>query len=114
MPHTTADSKLLLKACVNEFCIPPISDGLVLGKKSPIGCIAIRRALELLMVPPFERIEIDDDIISDILVRESVLRRISRECLIEFVRNRIKPMMGPEEILHIELTVDMLIEDDGS
>jgi hypothetical protein len=109
----SANSKPLLKARVKEFSIPPISDGLVLGKDSPIGCVAIRRSLELLMVTPFEHIEVGDadDVVGDILVRQSLLRRISRERLVEFVLHRIKPMMGPEEILHLELTVEVLIED---
>jgi len=103
--------KSLLKARVREFSIPPINDGLVLGKDAPIGCLAIRRALELLMVIPFEHIELGDEIISDILVRQSLLRRIQKERLVEFVLHRIKPLMGPEEILHLEMTVEVLIED---
>lgn len=104
----------LLKARIKEFTIPPISDGLVLGKNSPIGCVAIRRALELLMVTPFEHIELGDadDVVGDILVRQTLLRRISKERLAEFVLHRVKPLMGPEEILHLELTVEVLVEDD--
>ncbi len=105
--------KPLIKARVREFIIPPINDGLVLGKDAPIGCLAIRRALELLMVPSFEQVAIDDDVISDILVRASLLRRVTKDRLVEFVLKRIKPLMGPEEVLHLELSVEVLLEDDA-
>lgn len=83
---------------------------LVLGKEAPIGCIAMRRSLELLVKTPFEHIEIkDDDVISDILVRNPVLRRINREELIAFVLDQVKPLLGPEEVLHVEIDVNIFI-----
>ena len=78
-----------------------------MGKNSPIGCIAMHRALYLLIKTPFEHIEVDDDVIGDILVRQSILRRVSREQLISFVLNHTKPLLGPEEVLHVELKIDL-------
>jgi hypothetical protein len=75
-----------ITASVEEYTIPPIQDMLVLGKNAPIGCVAMRRALGLLIKVPFEHIEIeDDDTISDILVRQPVLRRVGQEKLISYV-----------------------------
>lgn len=99
---------------MREFTIPLISDGLVLGRQAPIGSVAFGKALELLIVSPFERIEVEDDVIGDILVRKSLLRRMPRESLLEFVLQRIKPLMGPEEILHLDLTAEILIEEESS
>ncbi|MBI3989574.1 MAG: hypothetical protein HY347_08150 [candidate division NC10 bacterium] len=104
--------KHILKARVREFVIPPIRDGLILGKHSPIGCVAIRKALELLGSSPFVRFELEDEVISDIVVRQAILRRIPKESLIAFVLNRIKPLIGPEEILHLELEVEVLLEEE--
>lgn len=103
----------ILKARVQEFGIPPIRDGLVLGKASPIGCVAIRKALELLGDGRFAHIEIKDEVVSDIIVRQALLRRIPRERLISFVLHRIKPLMGPEEILHLELDAEVLLEEES-
>jgi hypothetical protein len=80
---------------------------LVLGKESPIGCIAMRRAIELLVKAPFEHIEFDDDVISDILVRQSLLKRISKEALIDFVLIQVKPLMSADEILHAEMDISV-------
>lgn len=104
--------KYVVKAQVREFAIPPVRDGLVLGLESPIGCVAMRRALELLIATPFEHIEIDDDVIRDILVRQALLRRIPKNKLVEFVLRRIKPLMGIDEILYLDLNAEIHIEDE--
>ncbi|MBE0436433.1 MAG: hypothetical protein IBX56_11590 [Methylomicrobium sp.] len=102
--------KIHISARIKEYAVPPIKDMLVLGKEAPIGCIAMRRALELLVKTPFEHIEIeDDDVISDILVRKPVLKRIAKEELIAFVLDQVKPLLGPEEVLHVEIDVNIFL-----
>jgi hypothetical protein len=100
-----------LRARVREFRIPPIHEGLVLGRQAPIGSTAISKALKLLMAYPFVHIQIEDDVVGDILVREAILRRLPKERLIEFVLNRIKPLMGPDEIIHLDLETELYLED---
>jgi hypothetical protein len=100
-----------ISAEVMEYAIPPIRDMLVLGRNATVGCIALRRALELLIKSPYEHIEIaGDDVLSDILVRSALLRRVPREELIRFVLKDIRPMMGSDEILHVTLEVKVLIQ----
>jgi hypothetical protein len=53
-----------------------------------------------------------DDVVGSILVRTSVLRRITREKLVDFVMRRIKPLMSAEEILHLDLQIEVELEDD--
>jgi hypothetical protein len=102
-----------IKVRIKEFGIPPIHDGLVLGKNSPIGCAALRKAIDLLVDSPFEHIEVDDEVISDILVRNKILRRIPQNRLVAFVLKRIKPLMGPDEILHLDLEAEVTLEDEN-
>ncbi|MBL1262258.1 hypothetical protein [Candidatus Methylomicrobium oryzae] len=109
---TTNDRRVRISVHVGEYAIPPLKDMLVLGRNSPIGCIAMRRAIELLVKTPFEHIELDDEVISDILVRQSILRRLSREELIDFVVARMKPMMGPDEVLHALVEVNVFLSSD--
>lgn len=106
-------SRYILRVRVQEFSIPPVRDGLILGKHSPIGCVAIRKAIELLGGSPFAHFEVEDEVISDIVVRKAILRRVPKEALIAFVLERIKPLMGPEEILHLELEVEVLLEEES-
>lgn len=83
---------------------------LVLGVDSPIGCIAARQPLKLLVRMPFQHIEIrDDDVISDILVRETLLRRVKEQSLIDFVLTKVKPLMNADEIMQINMNIRILL-----
>lgn len=101
--------KIEISSRVGEYAIPPLKDMLVLGKDSPIGCVAMRRAIELLVKAPFEHIELDDDVISDILVRQQLLKRVPKDALVDFVVDHIKPLMGSDEVMHAEITVNVLL-----
>jgi hypothetical protein len=103
-----------LRASVREFLIPPIEDGLVLGRHSPIGPIAIAKALSFLSSTAFEHVTVEDDVIGDILVRAAILRKLESQKLLEFVLREIKPLMGPEEVLHLRMQVDVHIEVSGT
>ncbi|MBI3903855.1 MAG: hypothetical protein HY306_13095 [Nitrosomonadales bacterium] len=106
--------KSTIRAQLTEFILPPIDDGLVLGRSSPIGHVAVGKALSLLSTTSFDHIPIEDDIIGDILVRTAIMRKISREQLIAFVLNEIKPLMGPEEIIHLDIEVELMLESRQS
>ena len=113
MAQPAARQQHFLRARIREFGIPPIHDGLILGKHSPIGCAAIRKAIDLLVASPFEHIEVEDDTIADIIVRSSILRRVPKDALTKFVLKRIKPLMGPDEILHMDLDAEITLDDEG-
>lgn len=102
--------KYALHVRLSEFALPPIHDGLVLGCASPIGHVAVGRALSLLTTTPFTHLPIEDEVIADVLVRSAILRKLTPEELRRFVLEEIKPLMGPEEILHMRLDLDLLLE----
>lgn len=99
---------------IGEFTLPPIEDGLVLGKASPIGHVAVGKALNLLTTIPFEHVSVEDEVIGDILVRAAILRKISRSDLVDIILREVRPLMGPDEILHLSLGVDIGIEVKGA
>ena len=105
-----ANMKHFIRVRVREFGVPPIHDVLVLGKQSPIGCAAIRKAIEYLVASPFDHLEIEDDVISDIIVRSAIMRRIPKDKLIAFVVSQIKPLMAADEILHLDLEIEVEME----
>ncbi|MDO8348279.1 MAG: hypothetical protein Q7S85_10325 [Rugosibacter sp.] len=102
-------SKSHLVARVTEYQIPPFRDALVLGRQASIGCHAVRRALSLLVKAPFAHIELDDPVIADILIRENLLRRVPQEKIIAFVLEHVKPLMGEEEVLQVDLDVEVTV-----
>ncbi len=103
-----------IRARVTEFAYPPVHDGVVIGKNAPLGLESFRRALSLLVASTFEHIHVEDDVIGDILVRTAVLRRIDGKSLVAFVLRQVKPLMSPEEILHLDLQAEVELEDDGA
>ena len=96
---------------VTEFTIPPVSDGLVLGRDSPIGLAAITKALSLLIADHMQSVEIDDDVISHIIVRNGILRRVPQDRLVAFILERVKPLMCAREILHLHIKAEVIIEE---
>jgi len=46
-------------------------------------------------------------------VRSAILRKISAEQLRRFVLEEIKPLMGPEEIIHLDLEVEIEIDQES-
>ena len=94
-----------------KFDVPPFRDCLVIGRRSPIGCIAIKKALKLLRGNSFDDLHPDDDVVSDILVRTDILRMLPKEKLIDLILRRVKPLMGESEIMHIEIDVEVVLED---
>lgn len=99
---------------VKEFQIPPVADGLVIGRDSPIGCSALTRALELLVPGQFRAIEIDDAVVGHVVVRGNLLRRMPEQRLVDFILGRVKPLMGADEIMHLDLSVEVHLDDGGS
>ena len=88
-----------------------MSDGLVLGKDAPIGFSAISKALNLLIADHMQNVEVKDDVISHIIVRNGILRRIPQDRLVAFVLERVKPLMGAHEILHLHIKAEVTIEE---
>ena len=100
-----------VKLRARKFDVPPIRDCVVIGRKSPIGCVAIKKALMLLRGDSFHDLHPDDDVVSDILVRADILRMLPKEKLIDLILRRIKPLMGDSEIIHLEIDVEIALED---
>jgi len=100
----------IIRAQLSEFSLPPITDGLVLGKLTPIGHVAVGKALSLLTTTAFEHIQIDDDVIGDVLIRTAVLRKTSKQQIINFILQEIKPLMGAEEIIHLDIKIEVFLE----
>ena len=103
-----------IRARVSEFAYPPVHDGVVIGKTAQLGLAAFRKALDLLVAVPFVHVHVDDDdIIGDILIRHTILRRIDKPKLVAFLLRRIKPLMSSEEILHLDLHVEIEIDEES-
>lgn len=100
-----------MRVRVKSMELPPIKDGLVVGKKAAIGIEAMLRTLSMLTPEEFERLQLTDDIIEDVIVRTAVLKKTGRDRLVKFVITNLKPLMIPTELLMLDIHLEVLIED---
>jgi len=107
MSISSGDPKFLLHARIKEFAIPPITDGLIIGREASVGTAALRKALNLLIPDQFEHITMDDEIIADVLIKSILLRRLTKDRLLKFVHDQIKPFMSSQDILHLQLDMEI-------
>lgn len=107
MPTSSGTPKFLLQARIKDFAIPPITDGLVIGREASIGAVALQKALNLLVPDHFEHITVDDEIVTDVLVKSILLRRLTKDRLVKFLIEQLKPFMTSEDILHVQLDLEI-------
>lgn len=110
MKNSDVSSSINVALRATEFEMPWVHDCLVIGRKAPIGCKAFSKALLLVQTSPFVCIHPDDEIITDILIRRAILRKISKGKLIDLILKHVKPLMGEEEILHLHVNIEVLLE----
>lgn len=109
IPASSPSPKFVLQARIKEFAIPPITDGLVIGRDASIGTVALQKALNLLIPDNFEHLIIEDEIIADVLIKSVLLRRMSKDRLVKFIIEQIKPFMSAQDILQVQLDLEILL-----
>jgi len=107
MPASPGTPKFFIQARIKEFAIPPITDGLVIGREASIGTVALQKALNLLIPDHFEHVTIDDEIVADVLIKSILLRRLTKDRLVKFLIEQTKPFMSPQDILHVQLDLEI-------
>ena len=91
--------------------IPPIKDGVVIGRRAPISVGSMLETLKLVSNERFTSIDVMDDVIGEIVVREALLRKVETDTLKRFVVDRIKPSMAETELLSLYMEIEIVMED---
>jgi hypothetical protein len=107
MPSASPGPKFIVQARIKEFLIPPITDGLVIGREASIGTVALQKALNLLIPDHFEHVTLDDEIVADVLIKSILLRRLTKDRLVKFLIEQIKPFMSSQDIIHVQLDLEI-------
>ena len=115
-PHAKTDGpsrskEILMRMRVRGLEIPPVKDGLVIGHKAAIGADAMLRTLSIMTHEEFERLHLKDDLIEDVVIKTSILRKAGRDRVIRFILTNLKPVMTSTELLMLDIYVEMVIED---
>ncbi len=85
---------------------------MVVGTKAPIDAATLKRAMGLLINIPFEHLHFEDDVLSDIVIRSAILKRIPRDRLIRMVMRSVKPSMEASEIMQLDIDATTILETD--
>lgn len=110
LPGNTAEQ--FIRVRVKALEIPPIKDGIVIGRDAAIGGEAMVRTLRLMTNEKFERFIVPkDDVVQDVILRTSVVRKLGKERVLKFVMDRIRPVMTETELLMLDIDVELVIED---
>jgi hypothetical protein len=105
-------NKQYLRVRVKALEIPPIKDGIVIGRSAPMGAEAMLRTLKLMSSERFIHLTVSgDEIVSDVIVREAILRKLKEDRLRTFVLKRIKPLMAENELLMLDTEIEVVVED---
>lgn len=107
----TSPAEQLIRVRLRALEIPPIKDGLVIGREAAIGGEAMSRTLRLMTTEKFHRIPVKDDLIEDVIIRESIMKKLGQEQLLRFVLERVKPLMTATELLMLDIGIELVIED---
>ena len=97
-----------LDSTLSRFEVPPLQDILVIGREAPIGTKAMERAIEFISKGNYTIISFKDDkLIEAVIVRNCILRMVSKKILIDFIKEEIKSGMCAKDMfkLRIEITI---------
>lgn len=108
---TNGSTEEFVRMRVRALEIPPIKDGVLIGRDAAMGGEAMARTLRLMTNEKFDRITLRDETIAEIVVRTAILRKLGRDRLVKFVLGRIKPLMTDSELLLLDIEVELMIED---
>jgi hypothetical protein len=90
--------------------IPPIRDGVAVGRKAALTAETMAKILDLVTSDRFEPLPIEDDTVGVLLVRDAVLRKLDAEAIRRFVMEKIKPCMAEDEVLALHLDIEIVLE----
>jgi len=106
-----AINETLVRVRLKALEIPPIKDGLIIGRAAAIGGEAMARTLRLMTTENFERIRVKDDVVDEIIIRTAVLKKLGAERVQAFVLTRVKPLMSETELLMLDIEVELVLEE---
>ncbi len=108
----TPETEIKVKLSAREFILPLVRDIVILGKQAPIGPMAMGKAMEYLHAHKFVMVECSDEVIEAIFIRENILLKVAQDRLVAYLIHKIKSLMSPTEILHIEMDLEIIMEDN--
>lgn len=101
----------LVNLSFEEISIPPFKDILVLGKSCPQGKLGITHCYQMLCVDEFSIIEMDDEVVGYVLINNKILKRMSKEQIMEILKINVFPYMSNGETIKVNFRVEIFVKN---
>lgn len=85
--------------------LPPFRDMLVIGKRCSLGANGVSRSLELLVPNGFVMHDIDHKDVSALIINRSIMKRITKEKILEILSTKVFPFMSDNEIIKVDFDI---------
>lgn len=92
---------------MSHFELPPVEGALIIGRKAPIGSLAMEKALTEMMPGTFVRVPVEHPIIEAVIVRQSHLKRIDHGRLIELLIRNSEDVIEETEALRVSIELEL-------
>jgi len=103
----TSQKLITLDLEFSNFNIPPSGDGLILGKKAPIGPQAAKIMLDTVSPGQFKLFKIDHKVIDAILIKKYLYLRVDKDLLLETLINEAQSFMSEDCMVVIRCDVKL-------
>jgi hypothetical protein len=93
--------------------LPPVSDILVLGKKTPQGGQGILHSFELILPDVFELIQLDEPefpAIEAVIINKSILAKMPQAEILEILRKNVFPYVSKGETIKVDFNVQIFLK----
>lgn len=91
--------------------LPPFSDILILGKRCPHGKMGISRCMNLMSPDAFDLVELETDAAEVMLVNKRILKKVSKEKIIELLSETVFPYITNSEVVRVDFKTKITWKD---
>ena len=114
-PRRPSGRQVRLALRLREFDLPPIGDGVVIGKRAPIGPVGLFEAIDRMLPGAYELVPVEGHAIAEaVIIHKRRFRLVERERLASILCSHAEPLMTETMVVRVEVdsevTVNLEIE----
>jgi hypothetical protein len=99
-----------LSLTLREFALPPVRDGVVIGKRAAIGPRGLFEALDRMLPGIYELVSVTGhEVVEAVIVRKSRFRLVERERLVRLCLRHAEPLMDDSTVMEVVVEGEILI-----
>ena len=102
--------RVRLDLTMREFDLPPIRDGLVIGRRAPIGPHGLFEALDRMLPDTFELVPVDQHPqVEAVIIRRTRFQFLDRSKLVSLFVRHAEALMHESTVIEVELTGEVSV-----